>query len=58
MLTIGALNFDYGDKVVAGFSNIGKERWCFAPGVKFTQQQMTLQILRELQFQMLLELLL
>jgi hypothetical protein len=24
MLTIGALNFDYGDKVVAGFSNIGK----------------------------------
>jgi hypothetical protein len=23
MLTIGALNFDYGDKVVAGFSNIG-----------------------------------
>jgi hypothetical protein len=24
MLTIGALNFDYGDKVVAGFSNLGK----------------------------------
>jgi hypothetical protein len=24
MITIGALNFDYGDKVVARFSNIGK----------------------------------
>jgi hypothetical protein len=23
-ICIGALNFDYGDKVVAGFSNIGK----------------------------------
>jgi hypothetical protein len=26
MLTIGALNFDYGDKVVAGFSNWESER--------------------------------
>jgi cell wall-associated protease len=35
MLTIGALNFDYGDKVVAGFSNIGKLNVdVFAPGVK------------------------
>jgi hypothetical protein len=47
MLTIGALNFDYGDKVVAGFSNIGKVNVDFAPGVKFMQQhQMTLSYLQ------------
>ncbi|MFT4983501.1 MAG: cell wall-associated protease [Flavobacterium sp.] len=35
MLTIGALNFEYGDKVVARFSNIGKVNVdVFAPGVK------------------------
>jgi subtilisin family serine protease len=50
MLTIGALNFDYGDKV-AGFSNIGKVNVDFAPGVKFMQQhQMTLHTYRELQW--------
>jgi hypothetical protein len=50
MLTIGALNFDYGDKVVAGFSNWESERWCL-PGVKFMQQhQMTLSNTWELQW--------
>lgn len=35
MITIGALNFEYGDKVVARFSNIGKVNVdVFAPGVK------------------------
>ncbi|NGY36569.1 S8 family serine peptidase [Flavobacterium sp. XN-5] len=35
MITIGALNFEYGDKVVANFSNIGKVNVdVFAPGVK------------------------
>ncbi|WP_367756039.1 S8 family peptidase [Flavobacterium sp. WC2430] len=35
MITIGALNFDYSDKVVARFSNIGKVNVdVFAPGVK------------------------
>jgi cell wall-associated protease len=35
MITIGALNFEYGDKVVANFSNIGKLNVdVFAPGVK------------------------
>ncbi|WP_413999669.1 S8 family peptidase [Flavobacterium sp. W1B] len=35
MITIGALNFEYGDKVVADFSNIGKVNVdVFAPGVK------------------------
>jgi hypothetical protein len=43
MITIGALNFEYGNKVVARFSNIGKVNVdVFAPGVKFTQHQMTL----------------
>jgi cell wall-associated protease len=35
MITIGALNFEYGDKVVARFSNIGKVNVdVFAPGVQ------------------------
>jgi cell wall-associated protease len=35
VITIGALNFEYGDKVVARFSNIGKNNVdVFAPGVK------------------------
>ncbi len=35
MITIGALNFEYGDKMVAKFSNIGKINVdVFAPGVK------------------------
>ncbi|MBE0390575.1 subtilisin family serine protease [Flavobacterium sp. 7E] len=35
MITIGALNFEYGDKVVARFSNFGKTNVdVFAPGVK------------------------
>ena len=35
MITIGALNFEYGDKVVATFSNYGKVNVdVFAPGVK------------------------
>jgi subtilisin family serine protease len=35
VITIGALNFEYGDKVVARFSNIGKINVdVFAPGVK------------------------
>lgn len=35
MITIGALNFEYGNKVVARFSNIGKVNVdVFAPGVK------------------------
>jgi subtilisin family serine protease len=35
MITIGALNFEYGDKVVANFSNFGKLNVdVFAPGVK------------------------
>jgi cell wall-associated protease len=35
MITIGALNFEYGDKVVARFSNIGQVNVdVFAPGVK------------------------
>ncbi len=35
LITVGALNFEYGDKVVAGFSNIGKINVdVFAPGVK------------------------
>jgi cell wall-associated protease len=35
MITIGALNFEYGEKVVARFSNIGKVNVdVFAPGVK------------------------
>ena len=35
VITIGALNFEYGDKVVARFSNIGKLNVdVFAPGVK------------------------
>ncbi|MGO4905477.1 S8 family peptidase [Flavobacterium sp. W20_MBD1_R3] len=35
MITIGALNFEYGNKVVARFSNIGKINVdVFAPGVK------------------------
>ena len=35
LITIGALNFEYGDKVVARFSNIGKINVdVFAPGVK------------------------
>lgn len=35
MITIGALNFDYSDKVVARFSNIGKINVdVFAPGVQ------------------------
>ena len=35
MITIGALNFEYSDKVVARFSNIGKVNVdVFAPGVK------------------------
>jgi subtilisin family serine protease len=35
MITIGALNFEYGDKVVARFSNFGKVNVdVFAPGVK------------------------
>jgi subtilisin family serine protease len=35
MITIGALNFEYGDKVVARFSNIGKVNVdVFGPGVK------------------------
>ena len=35
LITIGALNYDYGNKVVAGFSNFGKINVdVFAPGVK------------------------
>ena len=35
VITIGALNFEYGEKVVARFSNIGKNNVdVFAPGVK------------------------
>ncbi len=35
LLTIGALNYEYGEKVVAKFSNYGKENVdVFAPGVK------------------------
>ncbi|MEN9909395.1 MAG: hypothetical protein RLZZ540_2544 [Bacteroidota bacterium] len=35
LITVGALNFEYGDQVVAGFSNIGKVNVdVFAPGVK------------------------
>jgi cell wall-associated protease len=35
VLTVGALNYEYGDKVVAKFSNYGKENVdVFAPGVK------------------------
>ncbi len=35
LITIGALNFEYGDKMVAKFSNIGKINVdVFAPGVK------------------------
>ena len=35
LITIGALNFEYGNKVVARFSNIGKINVdVFAPGVK------------------------
>ena len=35
MITIGALNFEYGKKIVARFSNIGKLNVdVFAPGVK------------------------
>jgi hypothetical protein len=55
------LNFDYGDKVVARFSNIGKVNVDVLHLVKFMlQHQMTLKYLQELQWllQMLLELLL
>jgi len=35
VLTVGALNYEYGDKIVASFSNYGKKNVdVFAPGVK------------------------
>jgi hypothetical protein len=50
MLTIGALNFDYGDKVVAGFSNIGNWTLMFCTWRKIYATQMTLKYLQELQY--------
>jgi hypothetical protein len=63
MITIGALNFEYSNKVVARFSNIGKVNVdVFAPGFKSMQQHQTTptNIYKEHQWhrQMLLELLL
>jgi hypothetical protein len=42
VITIGALNFEYGDKVVARFfKHQETECRCFAPGVKFMQPLQT-----------------